>query len=226
MISISQQIPDSKRNGTEVGRRERRRTETRDKIFRAALDLFSERGLNGTTVEDITEAADVGKGTFFNYFQNKEQVLSVLAEGQLAKIHAAVAASHDAKRPVKETARRMLFALAQEPSRSDTLARSLLTALLSNTNAGEMLVPVLTNGREILVELFATAQERGELLPAHSPEDLARAFQQTFFGAMFLWSLSPDEPLSNFLEPAFELMWTGAAATPARRRRNKRERGL
>lgn len=206
------------------GRRERRRLETRDKIFRAALKLFSEKGLSGTTIEDITEAADVGKGTFFNYFQNKEQVLSVLAEGQLAKINAGVDAAHDPKRPVKETARQMFAALAMEPSRSDTLARSLLMALLSNEQAREMLIPVLTHGRGVLAQLFATAQERGEISRAYKPEQLARVFQQSFFGAVLLWALTPDEPLSKILEPTFELAWTGAAAGATGPDRKKQER--
>ena len=37
---------------------------TRERIFRAALKLFAERGVLAVTVEDITEAADVGKGEF------------------------------------------------------------------------------------------------------------------------------------------------------------------
>src|SRR5271157_4056974 len=67
------------------GRRERRSTETRERLYRAALRLFAERGFQETTVEDITEAADVGKGTFFNYFATKEHVLGVMAEIQLGK---------------------------------------------------------------------------------------------------------------------------------------------
>lgn len=197
--------------------------ETRDRIFGAALQLFSERGLSATTVEDITEAADVGKGTFFNYFENKEQVLSVVAEGQLAKIHEGVAAAQDTTRPVKETARQMFYALAQVPSRSDTLARSLLMALMSNQQAREVLVPVLTGGRGVLAQLFVAAQRRGEISRAYKSEDLARVFQQTFFGAVFLWSLGPDEPLSKYLDPAFELMWTGAVNAPVRRGRNRQE---
>lgn len=224
-VMKSLQVPNRTLNGNGGGRRERRRMETRDKIFRAALQLFSEKGLSGTTVEDITEAADVGKGTFFNYFQNKEQVLSVLAEGQLAKIHAGAAAAHDTNRPVKDTARQMFFALAMEPSRSDTLARSLLAALLSNEQAREMLAPVLTHGRGIVAEVFATAQERGEISKAHKPEELARLFQQTFFGAVLLWSLQPDEPIAKFLEPTFDFMWMGAAASTVARGRNKQERG-
>ena len=61
-----------------MGRRERHREETRQRLFDAALKLFAERGYLETTVEDITEAADVGKGTFFNYFPTKEHVLATL----------------------------------------------------------------------------------------------------------------------------------------------------
>jgi len=49
------------------------------------MNLFRERGFHNTTVEDITNAADVGKGTFFNYFPSKEHILGVLGEVQGAK---------------------------------------------------------------------------------------------------------------------------------------------
>ncbi len=67
-------------------RRERRRLETRERIYRAALQIFAERGYLETTVEDITEAADVGKGTFFNYFPTKEHVLATYGEQRVAAI--------------------------------------------------------------------------------------------------------------------------------------------
>jgi len=61
------------------GRRERRSAETRERLFRASLDLFARKGFTETKVEDITEAADVGKGTFFNYFPSKDHILLALA---------------------------------------------------------------------------------------------------------------------------------------------------
>ena len=67
-------------------RRERRCAETRERIIRAALRLFSERGVVATTIEDITNAADVGKGTFFNYFPSKEHILAHLCQLQMGKI--------------------------------------------------------------------------------------------------------------------------------------------
>ena len=67
-------------------RRERHRAETRERLFRAALQLFAERGYLETTVEDITDAADVGKGTFFNYFPTKEHVLATFGDERIAVI--------------------------------------------------------------------------------------------------------------------------------------------
>jgi len=57
------------------GRRERRHAETRQRLMRCALRLFADRGFADTSIEDITEAADVGKGTFFNYFQSRNRIL-------------------------------------------------------------------------------------------------------------------------------------------------------
>ena len=58
------------------GRRERKKADVRDRLYRAALDLFRRDGYDATTVGAITDAADVGKGTFFNYFPTKEHVLA------------------------------------------------------------------------------------------------------------------------------------------------------
>src|ERR1700734_2832614 len=73
-----------------VTRRDRRRAEIRERLFRAALTLFAERGYLETTVEDITEAADVGKGTFFNYFPTKEHVLATYGAERIAAVERAL----------------------------------------------------------------------------------------------------------------------------------------
>lgn len=54
------------------GRRERKRRQTRERIESAALRLFLDRGFEATTIEDITEAADVSKRSFFDYFPAKK----------------------------------------------------------------------------------------------------------------------------------------------------------
>src|ERR1700691_4530841 len=73
------------------GRRERRHAETRERLMSSALRLFADRGDADTSIEDITEAADVGKGTFFNYFETKEHVLDTFGKQRIAKVEAALA---------------------------------------------------------------------------------------------------------------------------------------
>jgi len=60
---------------TELSRRERKKKETREKIFSKAMQLFRLQGFSATSVEQITQQADVGKGTFYNYFPTKEAVI-------------------------------------------------------------------------------------------------------------------------------------------------------
>jgi AcrR family transcriptional regulator len=76
----------SSSSATSPDRRQRRSSETRERLFRAALNLFAQHGFADTTVEDITNAADLGKGTFFNYFPSKEHMLLAFAEMQLSKL--------------------------------------------------------------------------------------------------------------------------------------------
>lgn len=55
-------------------RKERERLLKRFEILDAAASLFAEKGYDKTKLEDIAEAAEFGKGTIYNYFENKENI--------------------------------------------------------------------------------------------------------------------------------------------------------
>lgn len=59
----------------EFSRREQKKQETQERLLSAAYELFVAKGFDNTTVEEITNAAGVAKGTFFNYFASKEEML-------------------------------------------------------------------------------------------------------------------------------------------------------
>ncbi|MFO0588451.1 MAG: TetR/AcrR family transcriptional regulator [Polyangiaceae bacterium] len=56
----------------------RRRRETHEKLLGAAFRLFAERGVDAVAINEITEAADVGFGSFYNHFPSKETLHDVL----------------------------------------------------------------------------------------------------------------------------------------------------
>lgn len=55
-----------------LGLRERKRAATHQRIADEAARLATDRGVSGTTVEEIAAAADIGRSTFFRYFDSKE----------------------------------------------------------------------------------------------------------------------------------------------------------
>ncbi|MCI0404172.1 MAG: TetR/AcrR family transcriptional regulator [Acidobacteria bacterium] len=194
------------------GRRARRKAELRQRLLRAALDLFARQGFFPTTIEQITEAADVAKGTFFNYFPSKEHVLGGFGDGQLARIEAARAEARAGRRPAKEILHRLMHALAEQPGRSQALVRSLMVANLSSEAVRKVFRRKLMQGRRRLAEIIAYGQRRGEITRRRRPIELARLFQQVMLGTFLIWAAFPPSRLDDWLEPTFELYWSGVSA--------------
>ncbi|MGW2133907.1 TetR family transcriptional regulator [Streptomyces coelicoflavus] len=77
--------PETAPAASRPGLRELKKQRTRDLLLRSALELFTARGYEETTVDDIAEAADVSQRTFFRYFASKEDAaffVSRLAESR------------------------------------------------------------------------------------------------------------------------------------------------
>jgi AcrR family transcriptional regulator len=72
------------------GLRERKLQATRERLARAAMALFLERGFEATTIDDIAAAADVSRRSFFHYFASKEDVVTAWQEGAAAALVAEV----------------------------------------------------------------------------------------------------------------------------------------
>jgi AcrR family transcriptional regulator len=78
---------------TEVSLRERKQRQAREKIVRAAYDLFAERGFDAVTVTDIAERAEVGRTTFFRYFGDKQEVVFADEQRHADRLAAVVAST-------------------------------------------------------------------------------------------------------------------------------------
>lgn len=74
--ALAAAAPDAQREP----RGERRKRETRSRLLEAALRLMAEKGMEGVAINEITEAADVGFGSFYNHFESKEAIYAALLD--------------------------------------------------------------------------------------------------------------------------------------------------
>jgi AcrR family transcriptional regulator len=205
-------------------RRERRSAELRERLFRAALSLFGSKGYAETTVEDITEAADVGKGTFFNYFPSKEHILLAFGEMQLRKLEGIIRDSRESRQSTGEIMHGLIARMTEAPIRNPAIVRALLQAHLSSPLVREEMLKIQTRHRYLLGQLLRYGQERGEVRTDLPAEELAQLLRQTIFGTLLLWSLAGDASLPGRIEQALRIFWEGIAAGP-RGQATAKERG-
>jgi AcrR family transcriptional regulator len=81
-MSVSELIPES------PSRLDRKRARNRDALVAAARRLFAAGGAEATTIAAITEAADLGFGTFYRYFADKEAILAAVLDAGHLEINA------------------------------------------------------------------------------------------------------------------------------------------
>ncbi len=196
-------------NVATFGRRERRRRETRLRLFETAMQLFAAQGFDSTTVEQITEAADVAKGTFFNYFASKEDVLLGLLERQRQAIEEGRKQAETAAsvRPILE---RVAHGLATATLGQRVLLRNALGKALAHDALAKFMGEQLLAARQDASAIMARGQELGELRADWPAAALAQMLQQAVFGAYVIWSLATQAELEQALGRSLELFWAAA----------------
>lgn len=195
-----------------ASRRVRHSAELRERLFRAALVLFGKKGYAQTTVEDITEAADVGKGTFFNYFPTKEHILMAFGEMQLGKLEAIVRDAQQSDLPMRDVLRMLVLRMTEEPIRNPAMVRALLQANLTAVPVRGGMLRIHDRNRALLGQLIRHGQERNEIRTDLPAEEIAQVWRQTIFGTLLFWSLAGDASLTERIEQSMNVLWSGIAS--------------
>ena len=205
-------------------RRERRRLETRERLYRAALELFGERGFLETTVEDITEAADVGKGTFFNYFATKEHVLAAYGGERIAAVERALEKARATSGSILEVLGELATDSAGQSHENPAVLRAIYAAHASCAPVRAELQKRMRTSRKILAEIISLAQKRGEIRSDAPPIELARVIQTVVMGFTMAWALNPETHFQatasktwNLIAPSLR---AGAIRSGTTRKRN------
>lgn len=202
-----------------LGRRERKKLETRRKIFRSAFELFSIRGFEGTTVEEIAERADVAKGTVFNYFPHKTAFLLAAHQEWMARLEEDLGPVDSWEGSAVAQLRQVLDYLADLSIEHREISRMVIfesmreTYLRMGANGG----PDPENGVRLLEGLARAVLRRGkdagEVRIEVDDEQAASLVAATAFSTLVRWLVkggSADE-MKAALASKLDIIFTGLA---------------
>jgi AcrR family transcriptional regulator len=186
-------------------RTQKRQKETRERIFRIATELFAEKGFENTTVSDITEAADIGKGTFFTYFPTKEAIFRQPGEMAMANMSLAAQTGMSASLPLAKILKNVLTASVDwhEANKSITrqMSKSNFSMDITSPNKGNLM--------NLLARLIILGQKKGEFNSAISAQDAALVLAGTYFIVTAAWAISEDRTLRERMESSVDVVLKG-----------------
>ena len=187
-------------------RHARRREQTRRKLLDAARALFARQGIDNTRINEITDEADVGFGSFYNHFESKEAIVeAVLAETVAAQAAAldAVTAHVDDPAEVVAAAHRYFVRLARtDPDWAWLLIRLELSRVVALAGLGPFAQRDIDRGVEAgrfrvpdkRVALLGTGGAllavMQDVLEGHAPKDADRHHAE---GMLRMLGLSPED---------------------------------
>ena len=166
-----------------MDRRERRKQETRQRLLRAAWELFQERGYDQTTVANITEAADVAKGTFFNYFVTKEAIVEQIAVWRIELLGNQVLCGDNVPSGAVERIKVLLLAMAGEFAPEQGFIRHMFMIRLGHAARRESAHRI----GSLLHELVVQGQGSGEIRGDIEPSFVVHLLMSSFFHYFARW---------------------------------------
>jgi AcrR family transcriptional regulator len=184
------------------GRRAQNKQAIRNRIVKAALNLFQTKGFDGTTTRAIARKAGIAEGTVFNYFKSKEDIALYFFEQEVGH---AVASVRDNPRLRKASLEEKLFALVE--SQLEYLApyeRFIGAALLHALKPSSPLGPFSHRAMELRHRYLGFVEELiEESIPKQKQNPLAFLAPEVFWiyylGTLLYWLYDTSEDKQNTL---------------------------
>lgn len=193
-------------------RRELKKSITRARLVEAALECFGESGYEKVTVEEITRRSNVAKGTFFNYFQSKADILLQVGAVQEEWMVQQIASLAESDNIVDAIIELMVTTATRLPL-SRPLVRAMFQATLQRPEESAVQVSHFRRVGQALIPVCELAQSRGELTNDVSAYRIAGMIMQTYSGALLTWALT-SEPgsLGELVRFTFDCVFNGLRA--------------
>ncbi|MBB6633671.1 TetR/AcrR family transcriptional regulator [Cohnella thailandensis] len=190
--------------------REDKKILTRQRIMESAVQLFEERGFMSTSVQMITDRAEVAKGTFFNYFASKEDMILALQSDTLISV---IGSKVEPEGPVLPSLYDGIVAYAKEYPMFKSTTRAVLQGMFGSPKIGDVQRKRSEKFIEFLTPILERGQNNGEIASDRSAKQIAAIAVEAYYGVLMLWSLDLDEvPLLERMKSIYSVFIDGIRA--------------
>ena len=183
----------------EEGRRERKKRETRERIYESARQLFLERGFAAVTVDQIAEAADVAQTTFFNYFQSKGALLREMTSEVSERLEAMLQLELSRPGTAQQRITRFTQNAVQAIDQAESLARDVMLELLRTASHPGDALPYLSRVQAPFTTILLEGQEAGDVRRDVDARLMAEMVVGTLNIALVGWLNDPVYPFEKRL---------------------------
>lgn len=194
-------------NATGITARERKRLETRQRIFDAAMAEFREVGFQAAQIDRIVERAGVARGTFYFHFRTKEHVLLQEQSKQEADVLERLRAMGPPPDSVPEYLKRLLICMLGGREEDGELGREIMAMYIRSPVDIQLAdQPLITE----VLDYFSEAADRGAIRRDIPPEVLAVRFLGSFFHLAMgdVLDLEDEETLEQ-IDVAIDIYFNG-----------------
>lgn len=186
------------------------RPSVRQQIVDASLEVFQIHGYNATSIQDLTDAAGVPKGSFYNHFKGKEDL--ALEALKLYVESNGIEVLRDSRYPPVERLRRHFRANWKIVRDRDYTAGCFLGTMsseIADTHATSRaaFAEVFQAWGNAIIHVVREAQERGEIANPGDPKVLGRFILNAWQGALVRMKVAKsEEPFKDFNAVVFDVL--------------------
>ncbi|GED31410.1 TetR/AcrR family transcriptional regulator [Brevibacillus centrosporus] len=190
-------------------RRERKKRETREKIFNAAIKLFKTHGFEGTTIDMISEEADVARGTIFLHFTSKEAILANWGYERLQQIEER-REEWDYDDNCKAKVLRIYKIMNEVTITNFDFIKVVVESSMKHRKVLENEKNVYFELRQLFADLIEEAQEKKQLKSKFNPLVAANMLENIYYNALYDWVRSEGAwALEEIMEEKVSIVFDG-----------------